>query len=469
MTRDWIRRRARVVSVGTGCASMVLAAVVVALTPSAGAAAELVVQAEAYAAQSGVQRRADRRHRRRPERRATCANGDWMRYDGVDLGAAGHADRRRAGRLRRRRPGTVELRTGSATGPLLAQFPITATGGWQAWITQTATVTTPPGRRPDGVRGPAQHRQRRRLRQHQLVLVQLRRRTARVTGWVDVDQAKWNAQLAAFTRDGHGAGAGQRRAGAGVQRDVHVQPLLQGRPDRLPGPAGRVAHAQLLRQPQHQREHHHRTRCCAQRRHELRAGRRTSPRTGSRPCTSAARRSSRRASSSTTARGCTDPSQTVPFPQGFRMIAGDAQAAGAHPGRLGQPVLLRRDPGGEIGRSADGNWPVCAPGATLMFQLVFPDCWDGVHLDSPDHKAHVAYTYDGTCAARSRWRSRRSRSSSRTRPAGSADGFTLASGMASSMHGDSFIAWDNDGAGPPGEELHRPEGQVQHRRAVLSR
>lgn len=27
----------------------------------------------------------------------------------------------------------------------------------------------------------------------------------------------------------------------------------------------------------------------------------------------------------------------------------------------------------------------------LRLQIIFPACWDGVNLDSPDHKSHMAY------------------------------------------------------------------------------
>lgn len=36
----------------------------------------------------------------------------------------------------------------------------------------------------------------------------------------------------------------------------------------------------------------------------------------------------------------------------------------------------------------------------IRFELMFPSCWDGVNLDSDDHKSHVAYpnlVIDGTC------------------------------------------------------------------------
>lgn len=141
-----------------------------------------------------------------------------------------------------------------------------------------------------------------------------------------------------------------------------------------------------------------------------------------------------------------DPTKTVPFPPGFRMIAGNARLQTPTPaGAVNQ--FWCAGPGGEIGRSADGNWPVCAPGATLTYQLVFQDCWDGVHLDSPDHKSHVAYSYTGTCSGAFPVAIPNISFVYAFPTAGSADGFTLASGMASSIHGDVFIAWDNAALG----------------------
>ncbi len=142
----------------------------------------------------------------------------------------------------------------------------------------------------------------------------------------------------------------------------------------------------------------------------------------------------------------TSPAATVPFPQGFRMIAGDAKLQVATPaGSVNQ--FYCAGPGGEIGRSADGNWPLCASTADLVFQLVFPDCWDGVHLDSPDHKSHVAFSYDGTCKGAFPVAIPNISFVIAYRTSGSAAGFTLASGMASSMHGDVFLAWENTAQG----------------------
>ena len=36
--------------------------------------------------------------------------------------------------------------------------------------------------------------------------------------------------------------------------------------------------------------------------------------------------------------------------------------------------------------------PTCTPGSQLTLRVQFPDCWDGVNLDSADHKSHMAYS-----------------------------------------------------------------------------
>ena len=39
----------------------------------------------------------------------------------------------------------------------------------------------------------------------------------------------------------------------------------------------------------------------------------------------------------------------------------------------------------------------CAAGSELWHTVVFPQCWDGVNLDSPDHRSHMAYPSGGAC------------------------------------------------------------------------
>ena len=123
-------------------AVLLAAATTLVVAPGVAEAATVTVQAESYAAQSGVQLEATA-DSGGGQNAAYLAEGDWMRYDGVDLGPAGAltVQARVASAIG---TGRVELRTGSATGPLLTQFTIAATGGWQTWTTLTATTTSHP-------------------------------------------------------------------------------------------------------------------------------------------------------------------------------------------------------------------------------------------------------------------------------------------------------------------------------------
>jgi hypothetical protein len=83
------------------------------------------------------------------------------------------------------------------------------------------------------------------------------------------------------------------------------------------------------------------------------------------------------------------PEQVQTFPQGLRMIAGDAKATG--PGQehafwscytyAGHPSAV----------------PDCQPGEIVIMMVQFPQCWNGSDLDSADHKSHMAYPVNGAC------------------------------------------------------------------------
>lgn len=105
-------------------------------------AATVTVQAESYAAQSGVTLEATS-DTGGGQNASYLADGDWLRFDNVDLGAAGRltVSARIASAAG---SGTVELRTAGLTGPLLAVIPVSPTGGWQNWATRTTQVTTHP-------------------------------------------------------------------------------------------------------------------------------------------------------------------------------------------------------------------------------------------------------------------------------------------------------------------------------------
>ena len=43
--------------------------------------------------------------------------------------------------------------------------------------------------------------------------------------------------------------------------------------------------------------------------------------------------------------------------------------------------------------------PNCPAGSQIALNIWFPRCWDGTHLDSPDHRSHVTYPAGSTCPA----------------------------------------------------------------------
>ena len=87
---------------------------------------------------------------------------------------------------------------------------------------------------------------------------------------------------------------------------------------------------------------------------------------------------------------------------------------------------------------------MCGDGGTVTYTLDFPDCWDGKHLDSPKHKEHVAFRAGSNCPALFPIPIPAVKFVIFYKTSGDKNGFKLASGMASSMHGDLFAAWDED-------------------------
>jgi hypothetical protein len=138
-----------------------------------------------------------------------------------------------------------------------------------------------------------------------------------------------------------------------------------------------------------------------------------------------------------------DPSKTQPFPFGLRMIAGDP-AVQTDTNKQGNHFFCAGI-GGEVGRTADGVFPICAKTAVLNRQIVFPDCWDGKHLDSPNHKAHMANGAAGGVCPTSHPVPIPSVSFVIAYPLGvDTSGITLSSGTSFSMHADFFNAWEPD-------------------------
>ncbi|MGA5300405.1 DUF1996 domain-containing protein [Nucisporomicrobium flavum] len=139
----------------------------------------------------------------------------------------------------------------------------------------------------------------------------------------------------------------------------------------------------------------------------------------------------------------------MPMPNGLRLIAGDAKKKQPTPrGAQGQFYCAFYGPGDIDGyaRSDNGNWPICGKPAKLHFMLQFPDCWDGKNLDSPNHKDHMAFGTDQGCPAGHPVRIPALTFDIAYGATGTKAGYYLSSDpagrSASSMHGDAFVMWN---------------------------
>ncbi len=77
------------------------------------------------------------------------------------------------------------------------------------------------------------------------------------------------------------------------------------------------------------------------------------------------------------------------WPRGLKIIAGDMHATTPQRGIL-YFCANSVDTGSQS--KASTEFPTCTSEETLVARLQFPDCWDGVYLDSEDHKSHMAYS-----------------------------------------------------------------------------
>jgi hypothetical protein len=83
--------------------------------------------------------------------------------------------------------------------------------------------------------------------------------------------------------------------------------------------------------------------------------------------------------------------EMVAFPPGFRMIAGDPSKRSGGDDHATQAISYAcLDYNGPATKETN-DFPKRNCPSGLRTQVFFPSCWDGVNLDSPDHKSHVAY------------------------------------------------------------------------------
>ena len=90
-----------------------------------------------------------------------------------------------------------------------------------------------------------------------------------------------------------------------------------------------------------------------------------------------------------------------PFPAGLKMIVSMqdsyAHGGGWHCGNSSHSLAILSPSTIPNCEGLDDGPEGIYPDITLLeAKLVFPDCWDGVNLDSPDHKSHMAFSDDVT-------------------------------------------------------------------------
>jgi hypothetical protein len=95
--------------------------------------------------------------------------------------------------------------------------------------------------------------------------------------------------------------------------------------------------------------------------------------------------------------GVTDYRSVTPFPVGLRFVVGNAKNTDA------DKFLAATEEGFECGDSYKNKTiPLTCPAersVKLNIRYQAPSCWDGLHLDSPDHQSHMAYPIDSHTAS----------------------------------------------------------------------
>jgi hypothetical protein len=81
----------------------------------------------------------------------------------------------------------------------------------------------------------------------------------------------------------------------------------------------------------------------------------------------------------------------VALPAGLKMVAGEAAAK-----RAQSKNIVSWSCGGGAGKRFVVI-PQCSEDSALVYNIRFPNCWNGRTTDSPDHKRHMAYSSAGAC------------------------------------------------------------------------
>jgi hypothetical protein len=140
-------------------------------------------------------------------------------------------------------------------------------------------------------------------------------------------------------------------------------------------------------------------------------------------------------------RGETSPLSAIrAFPPRLKVIAGNSRATGPQSTDVVEWTCL-----GGVNDGIESNHPVNCWRGVVKLLVTFPECWDGVHVDSADHKSHMHYSIRKGGGRRGCPRSHpvpvpRLVYSIKF-PIHDGRGLTLSSGPAYTMHADFFNSW----------------------------
>jgi len=126
----------------------------------------------------------------------------------------------------------------------------------------------------------------------------------------------------------------------------------------------------------------------------------------------------------------------VPFPAGLKIVAGDGTATTPQ-----STSVVGWKCADQVVKVLTPTPTACRERVAQVLVIRFPDCWNGLDLDSPDHKSHLAYRIRGTCPEGYPVALPRLSFNVHYRlPA--LTNVTLASGSIYSAHADFFNAWN---------------------------
>ena len=146
--------------------------------------------------------------------------------------------------------------------------------------------------------------------------------------------------------------------------------------------------------------------------------------------------------------GATNLAAIRAFPADLKIVADMAKSgpygSGWHCGDATLPAMggtLNSNGPPDCRNRTDGPGGIFPDDTRVQAKIVFPDCWNGVSLDSADHRSHMAYSGTAGCPVTHPVSLPRLNMKVKYETFGGS-GFTLSSGQPSTMHADFWNTWE---------------------------